>query len=197
MTAWGQATAEVYTGLPLHAHEFLAEVPLHDVWTLDLQGADDALTIDDLRRLMNEVLDGQASAPVRFLFALRAALGRVFGWDAGSESAREPELVARVPEAILSRSTTPPGTRDGPFRIVYALPGEAVSEVRNATVLAYSVLALAPMAGGRRVVWAIHVAPVGRITRFYMALIDPFRHYIVYPSILKRAHAAWQRRNAG
>ncbi len=195
MSAWSRAkTPDAYRSLPLEAHGLLDAVPLHDVWTLDLEGADDGVSVEDVRALMNQVLEAGASGPVRFLFGLRQTLGRLFGWDATETAPRSPRLLERVPEELVSASLVAPGTREGPFQVVYVRPREAVSEIENATVLAYSVVALEPIAGGQRVHWAVHVAPVGRITAFYMALIDPFRRFIVYPTILKRVHDAWQRR---
>ena len=84
-----------------------------------------------------------------------------------------------------------PGSQDGPFTVVYLHPFEAVSEVRNATVHAFSVLAFEPCARGYRLFWAIYVAPVSRLTVLYMALIDPFRRVLVYPAVLRHVHQSW------
>ncbi len=84
-----------------------------------------------------------------------------------------------------------PGTKDGPFTVLYVYPTEAVSEIRNATVHAALVWVLLPQEDGYRLLWAIHVKPVGVITAFYMPLIKPFRQWIVYPSLLRRLHRAW------
>jgi hypothetical protein len=40
---------------------------------------------------------------------------------------------------------------------------------------------------------AIYVKPVGATTAAYMALIDPFRRFIVYPALIRNAEAAWAR----
>lgn len=77
--------------------------------------------------------------------------------------------------------------------MLYALERGAVSEMRNATVHAFSVVALEEVEGGYRAFWAMYVAPVGRWTPYYMFLIDPFRRYLVYPAILRHAHRTWQR----
>jgi hypothetical protein len=37
----------------------------------------------------------------------------------------------------------------------------------------------------------VYVCKAGWITRVYMALIDPFRRWIIYPAILKNIRAIW------
>ena len=68
---------------------------------------------------------------------------------------------------------------------------EAVSEVRNATVHGVLVWALEPTSTGYQLLWAIHVLPVGIWTKPYLALIDPFRRWLVYPALLRRIHETW------
>jgi hypothetical protein len=81
--------------------------------------------------------------------------------------------------------------------LLYGLERESVSEIRNATVHAFSVGALDPTAGGYTLYWAVYVRPVGRVTRVYMALIDPFRRMLVYPAILRGLHDAWVAKYGG
>jgi hypothetical protein len=76
--------------------------------------------------------------------------------------------------------------------VLYVRDHEAASEIRNATVHAFSVLALAPRPGGLRLFWAIYVAPVGHVTAAYMALIDPFRRLLIYPAVLRYLHRTWR-----
>ena len=40
---------------------------------------------------------------------------------------------------------------------------------------------------------AIYVRPVSSLTPAYMALIDPFRRWIVYPQILHKVREQWLR----
>ena len=191
MKPWGLAERDAYRALPLCAHELLADVPLHDVWRVELPGGDPDLTLLDLRALMSWDQIRELNAVVRGLFRLRAGLGRWLRWDTPRRAAAAPSWLERVPPKLLERSVIPPGTSDGPFSVLYVHANEAVSEARNATVHAFSVLALERRSDGYRAFWAIYVAPVSRWTPFYMALIDPFRHWLVYPALLKRAHHAW------
>jgi hypothetical protein len=61
-------------------------------------------------------------------------------------------------------------------------------------VHAFSVFALVERSPDYRLYWGIYVRPVGRITSWYMRLIDPFRRLIIYPSVLRHIRAAWARR---
>jgi hypothetical protein len=70
-------------------------------------------------------------------------------------------------------------------------------EAVNATVHAFWVQALTRAFGGYRLYWAIYVKPVGWITKTYMALIDPFRRWIVYPQLLSQTRRDWLRLYAG
>ncbi len=185
-----------YRRLDLRAHALLADVPLHDVWALDLPGGGTDRRIADVRALVDL---GAANRATRALFALRLAIGRVLGWDRErpvAPSASPHSLLPALGDADRAASEVAPGTRDGPFRVVYVFAREAVSEIENATVAAWSVQALVPRPGGYRFYWAIYVRPVGAITRAYMMAIDPFRHWIVYPSILRALRRGWDARGA-
>ena len=77
--------------------------------------------------------------------------------------------------------------------MLYVSQREAISEVQNPTVHAFSVFALFEQPGGYRFYWGIHVLPVGRITSWYMRLIDPFRRFLIYPAVLRHIRTAWER----
>ena len=187
MTPWALADPSEYRSLDLRAHAILDDVPLHDVWRLDLPGGGSGRTVADIRSLVSEI---RPSGLVRLLFAIRWRLGKLFGW--GRDSAGSEDMFQlRITEADRARSTVAPGTRDGPFTVLYVHPTEAMSEIRNSTVHAALVCALIPRKDGYRLLWAIYVKPVGRLTALYMFLIDPFRRWVVYPSLLSRLHRSW------
>ncbi|WP_437812858.1 DUF2867 domain-containing protein [Sorangium sp. So ce1078] len=181
-----------FTHLDLEVHQILRGVPLNDVSVVDLPGGGAARTIEDVRALLGSPESGSSSALVRALFWLRGALGKLFGWDPVEEGLPPESYVHQVPSELARRSSVQPGTREGPFRVLYVLPGEAVSEIRNATVHAFSCMAIRPTADGQRLYWAVYVKPVSRWTSAYMALIEPFRRFIVYPSILRQLRDAWR-----
>jgi hypothetical protein len=179
--------------LNLHCHALLSDVPLHDVWAIPLNGGGPGRTIQDARAILFGDRRPHPTRAVRGLFALRWALGRVFGWDEERHDPPGASYVHRLAEADRSQSQIPPGTREGPFRVLYVLGGEALSELRNATVHAFLALALTPSREGYTLYLAIYVKPVSRFTRLYMALIDPFRRLVVYPALGRYAQQRWSR----
>ena len=177
--------------LNLRCHALLNDVPLHDVWAIPLNGGGPGRSIQDARAAMFG--NRSPNFAVRGLFALRFALGRAFGWDDERHRPLSQSYVNRLAEADRSQSQVAPGTREGPFRVLYVLDEEALSELRNATVHAFLALALTPSPGGYTLYLAIYVKPVSRFTTLYMALIDPFRRLVVYPALGRHARQRWSR----
>ena len=61
----------------------------------------------------------------------------------------------------------------------------------HSTVHAFLASVLVPRAGGYRLYWAVYVLRRSWLTPLYMALIEPFRRFVVYPSLFRRLYAAW------
>ncbi len=183
--------AEEFRALDLEVHSFLADVALRDVSAVDLPGGGPDRTIADIRALLFR--DGvlTEAIPVRILFSLRLLLGRLFGWDRTIHEHAEDSYVKKLSDDQRDRSVADPGTADGPFRLVYLFPKEVLGEVRNATVHAFSCMTIQRTASGYRFYWAVYVKSVSRFTPVYMALIEPFRRFVVYPAILRRLRASW------
>ncbi len=179
--------------LNLRCHPLLSDVPLHDVWAIPLNGGGPGRSIRDARAILFGDRRPPTNFAVRGLFALRSALGRALGWDEERHDPPGMSYVHRLAEADRSQSQVPPGTREGPFRVLYVLGDEALSELRNATVHAFLALALTPSPGGYTLYLAIYVKPVSRFTTLYMALIDPFRRLVVYPALGRHAQQRWSR----
>ncbi len=175
-------------------HSFLADVPIHDVWSVELPGGGAQRSIEDLRAIFALERVAETNAAVRALFRLRLALGRWLGWDAESRKVAGLSYADRLSEDDRARSRVAPGTPDGAFRLLYVFENEALSEISNATVHAFSCQVLEPSDAGYSFHWAIYVRPVSRFTRFYMALIDPFRNRIIYPAILRHVRKTWIER---
>jgi hypothetical protein len=180
-----RVTREEFERLDLRAHSLLAGIPLHDVWAVDLPRGGQPLTITELRRLMSLQNLSAINPAVRFLFGLRRALGSVFGWDREPPRTAETSLLQRLTPADREQSLVPPGTREGPFQVLFASKREAILEIQNATVHGFSVVALVERPSCSRFYWGIYVRPVGRLTAWYMCLIDPFRRLIIYPAVLR------------
>jgi hypothetical protein len=184
-----------FRALPLEIHALLADVPLRDVSAIDLPGGGPERTIADVRALLPQGRAGQLGGPlVRVLFGLRHALGRLFGWDRALADDGSWSYANRLSADLVGRSAAPAGEADGFFRTLYLLPRELAVEARNATVHAFLVSALRPMADGYRLYWAVYVKRVSWLTPVYMAVIEPFRRFIVYPSLLRQVRARWVAR---
>jgi hypothetical protein len=179
--------------LDLRCHALLRDVPLHDVWAIPLHDGGPGRTIEDFRALMFGDRRPQPNVAVRTLFALRWWLGRVFRWDDESHDPPGASYVHRLTEADRVQSQVPPGTRDGRFRVLYVLPDEALSEIRNATAHGFLALALTHREQGYVVYMAVYVKAISRFTTLYMALIEPFRRFVVYPALGRTVQQAWVR----
>jgi Protein of unknown function (DUF2867) len=186
-------SAAEYRAVPLRVHALLADVPLHDVWAVDLPPVREDVTRDECHRILGEFRSiGRLPAAARALFRLRLFLGRILRLEDEPTTAGAASFATRLTAEDRARSWTAPGTPDGLFRVVYRFADEALVEVHNRTVHAALLTALAKAQGGYRLYLAVYVCKGGWITRVYMALIDPFRRWIIYPALLNGIRAAWE-----
>jgi hypothetical protein len=191
-----RVTPKEFQRIPLRAHSLLSNVPLHDVWAIDLVRAGPGRTIQDLRALLTKNKMNNASNTVNLLFAIRTVLGNLFGLDREPPRASETSFLHKLSPADQETSLVRPGTREGPFRVLFVSRQEAISEIQNSTVHAFSVFALLERSTGYRLYWAIYVLPVGPFTSWYMSLIDPFRRVFIYPAVLRYIKGVWSRRES-
>ncbi len=170
-------------------HELTRDFRLEDVWALPTPGGP-----DDFPRLIRMVasLDGarQRVSVVGALFAIREALGRVFGWDEANDDPTRPSLRDRLPADLRdSPSAVTPAMG---FTPLYQTDDEWAAELINQTV--HGVIHLGWVGdddGGYHGQMAILVKPNGLLGRTYMAAITPFRYLIVYPRMLKGVGRKW------
>jgi len=188
--------ADEFRRAPWRVHRFLADVPLHDVWEIRLEGGGPGRHVRDFRAVADRTLR-RPGPLIWLLFALRGALGAILRLDDRVPGGPPPaaSYVHRLSDAERVASLEPPGSPWGIFRFVYAFEDEALGEIINRTVHAFSFMGMRPAPGGYRVHWAIYVRPVGRLTGLYMALIDPFRRWLIYPSLIRGLEAAWSERS--
>ncbi|MBV8601851.1 MAG: DUF2867 domain-containing protein [Candidatus Eremiobacteraeota bacterium] len=188
-----QISAQEFERLPLRGHEFMAGVPLHDAWVVDLPKARSGITLDEFLRTA-PVPPLAPSPVVRGLLALRLFIGRIFGWDDTEKiEASEAAFAARMTDADRARSRVPPGTPDEPFRVVYRFENEQLVEIINRTAHAAALSALVETPDAYRYYFAIYVRNVSHLTPLYMAAIDPFRKFVVYPSLMRSVLRSWNK----
>jgi hypothetical protein len=187
-----QISTQEFERLPLRVHSFLAGVPLHDVWAIDLPRARSGITLDEFLRTASTCL---LTPPplVRALLNIRLFVGRRLGWDREPSAAAWETFTTRLTTTDRSRSLAPAGTRDGLFRVVYRFENEQLLEVINRTAHAAALSALVETENAYRFYFAVYVRGVSRFTPIYMALIDPFRKLVVYPSLLRSVRAKWNK----
>ncbi len=188
-----RVSAREFERLPLRVHAFLAGVPLHDVWAIDLPHWRTGITLDEFLRLAASSRPFTPSPVVRMLLDVRFFVGRLLGWDCEPATSTRESFVTRMTAADNSKSRIPPGTPDGLFRVVYRFENEQLLELINRTAHAGALSTLVETADAYRFYFGVYVRSVGLFTPFYMALIDPFRKLVVYPSLLRTVRAKWNR----
>ena len=187
-----QISTQEFERLPLRVHDFLAGVPLHDVWAIDLPRARPGITLDELLRTASASLL-TPSPVVRALLNTRLFVGRLLGWDREPAATAWESFATRMTAADRSRSLVPAGTREGLFRVVYRFENEQLLELINRTAHAAALSALVETVKGYRFYFGVYVRNVSRFTPIYMAVIDPFRKLVVYPSLLRTVRGKWNK----
>jgi hypothetical protein len=184
--------AEFYA-VPLRVHTFLADVPLHDVWAVDLPTHRNDITLFEFVRLASHGRTSKLPPLARLLIRLRLFLGRSCRLDGEPKDALAASFGSRLTAEDRARSFVVSGTPEGLFRVVYRFENEQLLEIQNRTVHAAALSALAKRTDSYRFYFAIYVRQRTWITPFYMGLIDPFRKWIIYPALLKNIRANWDQ----
>jgi hypothetical protein len=174
---------------PWRIHDLAPDFRLEDVWALPTPGGP-----DDFPRLIDMVASfddaRQRVSPVGLLFAVREALGKIFGWDGRAADPARPSLRDRLPTDLReSHCTVTPAMGFAPL---YQTGAEWAAELINQTVHGVIHLGWVPDGdGGYRGQMAILVKPNGALGRAYMMAITPFRYAIVYPRMLTGMGRKW------
>ena len=188
---------------PWRIHEIVPDFTLEDAWALPARGG-----ADDFQRLLKQFAAADPSnadsLPARLLWRLRDRLGRWLDLGRISAPAKggglpipgtdETSLAGRLPDDLRD---TAAGLRLGslPFKPLYLTGDEFAAEISNRTVYGVMHLAWADQGGGLyQGQMAVYVRPRGAFGKGYMELIKPFRHWIVYPALMRQTERTW---NAG
>jgi hypothetical protein len=183
-----------FYALPLRVHGLLADVPLHDVWSVDLPAHRHGVTLSEFLRRGSHGGINRLAPAARSLMHLRLFLGRIFQLEAEPKDAMAASFGNRLTPEDRARSFVVCGTPEGLFRVVYRFENEQLLEIQNRTVHAALHSTLVERADGYRFYFAVYVRPSSWITPLYMGLIDPFRKWIVYPSMLNTIRATWEQK---
>jgi hypothetical protein len=187
-------TAE-HAARPWRIHEIAKDFHVLDVWALPTPGGPD--DFPQLVRLMATFDPAETSPVVRALFSIRWTLGRVFGLD-GQDSGlgtRVASLRDRLPTDLTE---TPTDFDTHLFTPLYVTDDEFAMEIANQTVHGILHIGWVPDgAGGYRGQMAVLVKPNGVLGVAYLAAIAPFRHFVVYPLMMRDVGRAWRQSVAG
>jgi hypothetical protein len=212
MTAYGSRISvrlpnAAHESGPWRIHEIAPDFTLEDVWALPVQGGPEEF--QTLLELMVSSDPANAgSLPARVLWRLRDRLGSWFGLgrisapiDSGRDAGQLPipgtnetSLTDRLPDDL--RNTAADLHFDSlPFAPLYRTDVEFAAEVSNRTVHGVMHLAWVDQGEGRyQGQMAVYVKPRGPFGNGYMALIKPFRHWVVYPALMRQIERAWNTR---
>jgi Protein of unknown function (DUF2867) len=196
---------------PWRIREIAPDFTLEDVWALPAHGG--AQDFQTLLEVMSSGLEDPAnwdSLPARVLWGVRDRLGRWFGLgrisvpiDGGGDDAAgklpipgtdETSLADRLPDDL--RNTAADVHFDSvPLAPIYRTDVEFAAEMSNRTVHSVMHLAWVDQGEGRyQGQMAVYVKPRDPLGKGYMALIKPFRHWVVYPALIREIERAWNTR---
>ena len=190
-----------HTSRPWRIHELTGDFRLEDVWALPTPGGPDDFPrlVQGFPRLVQGIASAdpsqgssRAARAARALWAIRWKVGGLLGWDgpdAGLGS-RVPTLRDRLPVDLREGSSGPDFPR---LTSIYLLDDEWAAEIANRTVHGVMHIGWVPDGtGGYRGQMAVYVKPNGLFGIAYMAAIKPFRHLIVYPSMMRNIEWEWR-----
>jgi hypothetical protein len=179
--------------------EIAPDFRLEDVWALPAQGgAEDFATLLEVMASLDPASGG--SLATRALFSIRYRVGGWLGWDDAPRPLAIPHdiettLSARLPEDLRNTATGGPDLSSYGFRPLYRTDVEWAAELSNQTVHAIMHLAWVPEGEDRyHGQMGVYVKPRGRFGGAYMAAIAPFRHWVVYPALMRQIERAWNAR---
>ncbi|HUF53923.1 MAG TPA: DUF2867 domain-containing protein [Dehalococcoidia bacterium] len=185
--------------LPWRLREIAPDFELIDAWRLPATGTYEDFA--DLPRVFAGlgVARGRGWSPTSILFKVRWWLGQRLGWDERTSDlpiprSTETSLRERLPADLPPATLDPDG--DSPFDPVYQTEVEWAGEISNSTVHAVLHLGWVQRKDGLwRGQMGVYVKHRGWLGKLYMPLIAPFRHYIVYPALMRSVGGAWKARH--
>jgi hypothetical protein len=175
-----------HTSRPWRIHEITPDFRLEDVWALPARGEE-----SDFPALVQGFADGDpsqgSSRLARALWSIRWKVGELLDWDEAETGlgARVPTLRERLPSVLLDAAG--PSFETLPFTTLYLIEDEFAAEIANRTM--HGVMHLSWVADGTgayRGQMAVLVKPAGLLGSVYMAAIRPFRHLIIYPTMMRQ-----------
>lgn len=177
---------------------------LWDVWEVPIEATNtEGESFLSFYNVAHEVFQGivKEASLAGFLFTLREWIGRVIPLDRNVNTlpipgSREISLKSRLAPNDLAKSKAASGIGDNGsllvFSPVYLFENESLHELSNDT--AHCLLHMGWIRkknGLYTATLAVYVVPRGIMGKAYLAIINPFRYLIVYPSMMKAFKRQW------
>lgn len=199
-----------HTSRPWRIRAIVPDFTLEDVWTLPAVNGG----IEDFQAAIEMAVSfdpaNAESLPTRVLWGVRDRIGSWFGLgrisapiDSGRDGGagklpipdnNETSLTDRLPDDLRD-TTADLDFGSLPFVPLYRTDVEFAAEISNKTV--HGVMHLAWVNQGEGCYqgqMAVYVKPRGLFGKGYMALIKPFRYWIVYPALMRQVERTWNTR---
>jgi len=188
---------DIHAEYPWVVREIAGDFELSDVWEFPIR-ADNSKT-ESFNSFCEVYRDSFKELPglANFLFELRQWLGKVFGLDKNMNTLPIPGCTETSVRSRLSEKDEKKNHAASndlpPFQTVYCYENERLDELSNDTVHALMHIGWVEKQDGRYTAQlAVYVKTRGRTGQMYMKLIEPFRHRIVYPAIMKMVKKRWE-----
>ena len=184
----------LHLGHPLYVHSFLPDFTLDTVWRVPVKLESDHTLQQFLDQFSKAGKVLETTGLAGLLFKLRRWIGKVLRWD---DTPVQDKLVrGSLRERYANREGLQlqdlPSPGEGYFIPVYQLQNEFLSEIENKTV--HAALHFSRVAcenDNWEIYLAIYAKPKGKVGRAYLTVIRPFRHWIVYPSMMSAVKKEW------
>lgn len=185
---------------PWLVHELAADFTLDEVWEFPIQAdASRGETFRSFCALEDAARRAPLAGPAGWLMRARLWLGKL-GLDRQVNRLPIPgctEVSVRERLRPEDRQPVPPPDARLPFQLVYDREAERLLALSNGSLHALLHLSWACKAGALHAPrLAVYVKPRNLLGRVYLALIYPFRVWVVYPALMRAAQQRWQRRRA-
>lgn len=192
-------TVNSHLNQPWQAHDIVSGFRIEDIWHLPINIKPET----PIRHVQETFVDAISQVGTKgfagLLFKFRTWLGKVFNWEDPTVSSTElpPGVLKKRYSAKINTpiEKMPKGGFDH-FDLVYQLDQEVLLEIENKTVQAAIHLAKVVEDKEANAQMTIYVKPNGLFGQVYMLIIKPFRHWIVYPALLKLLANQWNRKYA-
>lgn len=184
--------------------EIAGDFHLWDVWQFPIEANNsDKENFQTFQKILFISLESLAKkVPLTgFLFSLRHIIAKIIPLDKNINSLPIPgcseiSLKSRLTGDDIKKSKEGKPIKDKDFGLeilnVYLFENEALYELSNDTV--HGLLHLGWYQKSNKLfssTLAIYVKPRGILGKYYLKLIEPFRHYLVYPVLMKSAKKHW------